>query len=53
MARNAKSKGKGKAKVDLREKITVQLDSRTTIIVRSREAVQSWLVRYPNAKVVN
>lgn len=44
---------KTKVKVDTREKITVQLDSRTTIIVRSKEAVKGWLARYPNAKVMN
>jgi len=49
MARTVKTK----AVVEGIERITVQLDSRTTIIVRSKEAFQNWLQRYPNAKILN
>ncbi|MCC7302683.1 MAG: hypothetical protein IT233_08575 [Bacteroidia bacterium] len=34
------------------EVIKVQLDHRTIIYVKSKSALQSWLTRYPNAKVI-
>jgi len=34
-------------------KIKLRLDYRTTIIVKSREALDNWLGRYPNAKVIS
>jgi|GEM_PF-4986001 len=33
-------------------KVKLKLDSRTTIIVRTMNALENWLARYPNATVV-
>lgn len=33
--------------------IKVQLDYRTTITVRTKAALKSWLERYPEAKVIS
>ena len=35
------------------ERIKVQLDSRTVIILHSMAALKNWLVRYPEAKVIS
>ncbi len=41
-----------KVVVDNRPKIKLQLDSKTTVTVRSMYAVKSWQERYPEAKVL-
>jgi hypothetical protein len=41
-----------KVKIDLRPKIKIQIDSRTTITVRSMEAFKAWKDRYPTAVVI-
>lgn len=33
--------------------IKVQLDYRTTITVRTKEALKDWLKKYPNARVIS
>ncbi|MBI3509774.1 MAG: hypothetical protein HY064_03855 [Bacteroidetes bacterium] len=33
--------------------IKLQVDYRTTISVRSKEALDMWMKKYPNAKVIN
>lgn len=45
-------KKKKEKKVDLREKIKVQLDSKTIVFVHTMKAFQMWLERFPNAKIV-
>ncbi len=41
-----------KVKEDLRPKIKIQIDSRTTITVRSMEAWKAWKERYPDAVLI-
>ena len=41
-----------KVKIDLRPKIKIQVDSRTTITVRSMEAFKAWKERYPEATII-
>ena len=38
--------------VDNRPKIKIQLDYRTTIIVRNENAFKMWKARYPEAKLI-
>jgi hypothetical protein len=38
--------------IDNRPKFKLQLDSRTTITVRSEGALKAWKDRYPEAKLV-
>jgi len=38
--------------VDDRPKYKIQLDSRTTITVRTMNALNAWKERYPEAKVI-
>ena len=38
---------------DNRPKIKIQLDCRTTIIVRTKNALESWLSKFPEAKVIS
>jgi hypothetical protein len=38
---------------DNRPKIKIQLDYRTTIIVRTKNALESWLSKFPEAKVIS
>jgi hypothetical protein len=35
-----------------RPKYKLKLDSRTTVTVRSKEALEMWMEKYPNAKLV-
>ncbi len=37
---------------DTRPKIKIQVDYKTTIIVRTKNAVESWLLKFPQAKVI-
>jgi len=48
---NEKMKTK-KIVVDDRPKYKIQLDSRTTITVRTMNALNAWKERYPEAKVI-
>jgi hypothetical protein len=38
---------------DNRPKIKIQLDYKTTIIVRTKNALESWLHKFPEAKVIS
>ncbi|HET6226317.1 MAG TPA: hypothetical protein VFF27_08565 [Bacteroidia bacterium] len=38
---------------DNRPKIKIQLDYKTTIIVRTENALESWLSKFPEAKVIS
>lgn len=38
---------------DSRPKIKIQLDYKTTIIVRTKNALESWLLKFPEAKVIS
>lgn len=38
---------------DNRPKIKIQLDYKTTIIVRTKNALESWLLKFPEAKVIS
>jgi hypothetical protein len=51
LKKEVKKETKGIVK-QLGEQIKLQLDYRTTIIVRSKEAVALWMSKYPNAKVI-
>jgi hypothetical protein len=44
---------KKSAKISGEEKIKVQLDSRTIIYVKNKASLNSWLSRYPNARVIS
>jgi hypothetical protein len=37
---------------DTRPKIKVQIDSRTTITVRTMNAAKAWIERYPEATII-
>lgn len=41
-----------KAKSKKEERFKLQLDYKTIIIVKSKEAVKMWLSKFPNAKLV-
>jgi hypothetical protein len=41
-----------KVKEDTRPRFKIQLDSKTTIIVRSMNAFKNWKDRYPEAKLI-
>jgi hypothetical protein len=49
--KEVKKENKGIVK-HLGEQIKMQLDYRTMIIVRSKEAVALWMTKYPNAKII-
>jgi hypothetical protein len=38
---------------DNRPKIKIQLDYKTTIEVRTKNALESWLHKFPDAKVIS
>jgi hypothetical protein len=38
--------------IDNRPKIKIQLDQRTTITVRTMDALKAWMERYPEAKLI-
>lgn len=38
---------------DTRPKIKIQLDYKTTIVVRTKNAVESWLHKFPEAKIIS
>jgi hypothetical protein len=38
---------------DSRPKIKIQLDYKTTITVRTKDALESWLHKFPEAKVIS
>jgi hypothetical protein len=38
--------------IDDRPKFKIQLDYRTTITVRSMNALKAWQIRYPEAKLI-
>ena len=46
-------KSKLKIQEDTTPRIKVQLDYRTTITVKSRHAVDMWLSKYPEAKILD
>jgi hypothetical protein len=46
-------KSKLKIQEDTLPRIKVQLDYRTVITVKSRHAVDMWLSKYPDAKVLD
>lgn len=46
MKKNNKAEGKKE------ERFKLQLDYKTIIIVKSKEAVKMWLSKFPNAKLV-
>jgi hypothetical protein len=39
--------------IDNRPKFKLQLDNRTTITVRSTDALKAWQERYPEAKLID
>ncbi|MEW6469845.1 MAG: hypothetical protein AB1458_13035 [Bacteroidota bacterium] len=47
-----KAKEKKSVVKSLGERIKVRLDSKTIIILRSKQALKMWLSKYPDAKVI-
>ena len=48
----SKSKDKNANKSAQTDRFKLQLDYKTIIVVRGKEAVQRWLSRFPNAKLM-
>jgi hypothetical protein len=44
---------KNKASKDTSSFIKLQIDYRTVITVSSKKSADSWMQRYPNAKIIN
>ena len=41
-----------KKKLTLTERIKLKIDSKTIVIVRSKEALKMWMTRHPGARVI-
>jgi hypothetical protein len=48
----SKSKEKTTNKPSKSDRFKLQLDYKTIIVVRSKEAVERWLSKFPNAKLL-
>lgn len=47
-----KKTDKTKKKLTLTERIKLQIDSRTIVIVKTKEALKMWMNRHPTARII-